>query len=414
MARLRVALVHPFCWPEVRRGGERLLHDLAWYLAGAGHRVDVITGAWAGPSVEVTPEGATIRRHQLRELAPLRRVHAGPLETFGAMALGALLRRRYDVVHSLTPTGVLAARLSGHRCVYTVLGHPSEEDFALRPGSRRLFAAAVRAADATVALSRSAAERVTALAGSGNPGGSGDGEVRVIPPGVRLDQFGPELEPRSGPVRILFPSDASEIRKGVHHVLAALPLVRRRHPDARLVLCGPGDPGWALEGLGRRASEVLARVDPLAVSGLGADGPEAMAATERLPDVLPEELPSLYRGATVTVLPSWQEAFGLVLAESLACGTPAACYAEAGMLDVVDRPEVGRTARFGDIPGLADAIADTVELARRPGTPARCAERARAWGWAESVGPAHEELYGAVVGRSRRWDRLRGPAPSAR
>ena len=403
MARLRVALVHPFCWPEVRRGGERLLHDLAWYLAGAGHHVDVITGAWAGPSVEVTPEGATIRRHQLRELAPLRRVHAGPLETFGAIALSALLRRRYDVVHSLTPTGVLAARLSGHRCVYTVLGHPSEEDFSLQPGSRRLFGAAVRTAAATVALSGSAAARVAALAGRGTAGrGTAGRPVQVIPPGVRLDQFNPDLDPRPGPVRILFPSDASEIRKGVHHVMAAMPLVRRRHPDARLVLCGPGDPAWALEGLGRTASEVLARADPLAVSGLGAAGPEALAATERLADVRPEELPSLYRGATVTVLPSWQEAFGLVLAESLACGTPVACYSEAGMLDVVDRPEVGRTAAFGDIPGLAGAISDAVDLARRPGTPARCAERARAWGWVESVGPAHEELYEAVVDR-RRW-----------
>ena len=389
MGRLRVALVHPFSWPEVRRGGERLLHDLAWYLARAGHRVDVITGAWAGPSVERTPEGATVRRYQLRELAPLRRIHAGPLETFGAVALGALLRRRYDVVHSLTPTGVLAARLSGHRCVYTVLGHPTAEDFAMQPGSRRLFGAAVRAAGVTVALSDSAARQVELLGGC---------PARVVAPGVRLDQFSPDLEPRSGPVRILFPSDASEIRKGVHHALAALPLVRKRHPDARLVLCGPGEPDWALEGLGATASEVLARADPLAVAGLGAEGPAALAATERLPDVLPGQLPSLCRGATVTVLPSWQEAFGLVLAESLACGTPVASYAEAGMLDVVDRPEIGRTAPFGDVAELANAISDAVDLARQPETPARCAEHARQWGWDEAVGPAHEEIYRSLVG----------------
>src|SRR5207253_2517602 len=28
---LRVALVHPYSWPDVRRGGERYLADLAWY-----------------------------------------------------------------------------------------------------------------------------------------------------------------------------------------------------------------------------------------------------------------------------------------------------------------------------------------------------------------------------------------------
>ena len=392
MARLRVALVHPFSWPEVRRGGERLLHDLTWYLARAGHRVDVITGAWAGASVERTPEGATVRRHQLRELAPLRRMHAGPMETFGVVALAALLRRRYDVVHSLTPAGVLAARLTGHRAVFTVLGHPTEEDFSLQPGSRRLFESAVRAAAVTIALSRSAAAQVERLTGATTEGGKR--RLRVVPPGVRLEQFAPELEPRRGPVRVLFPSDASEIRKGVHHALAALPLVRKRHPDARLVLCGPGSPDWAVDGLGGRASAVLARADPLAVAGLGAEGVTALEATEVLEDVRPGQLPALYRGATVTVLPSWHEAFGLVLAESLACGTPVACYAEAGMLDVVDVPGVGRTATpFGDIPALAEAIGDAVDLARGAETPARCAAHARKWGWDEAVGPAHEEIY---------------------
>ena len=400
MARLRVALVHPFSWPEVRRGGERLLHDLAWYLARAGHSVDVITGAWAGASVETTAEGATVRRHQLRELAPLRRLHAGPVETFGLIALVALLRRRYDVVHSLTPAGVLAARLSGHRAVYTVLGIPTEEDFSLQPGSLRLFRAAVRAAEVTIALTRAAAEQVERLTGIGRHG-EGRRRLEVVAPGVRLERFSPDLEPRLGPVRILFPSDASEIRKGVHHALAALPLVRRRHPDARLVLCGPGSPDWAVAGVGGDASPLLARTDPLSVAGLGAEGAAALELTERLVDVVPEQLPALYRGATVTVLPSWHEAFGLVLAESLACGTPVACYAEAGMLEVVDAPGIGQTARpFGDVGALAEAIGDAVDLARAAETPARCAAHARKWGWEEAVGPAHEDIYRSVARRS--------------
>lgn len=386
MAGLRVALVHPYSWPEVRRGGERLLHDLAWYLASAGHSVEVLTGAWSGPSVETTPEGAVIRRHQLREMAPVqRRFRVGPMETFGAWALADLARRRYDVVHALTPTGALAGRLSGHRTVYTVLGHPDPEDFALQPGSRRLFRAAVRAAHVTTALSTSAAERVRQLGGRA---------ARVLPPGVRTDRFTPELEPRTGPVRVVFASDASDVRKGVHHALAAMRVVRRRHPDARLVLCGPGDAAWAVQGVGADASAVLARVDPLAVRGLGPDGAELLAeATTRLEGVTPEQMPELYRSGTVTVLPSWHEAFGLTLAESLACGTPVACFSEAGMTDVVDDPGVGRMAAFGDEDGLARAVCQAVELARRPGTPARCVEHARRWGWKESVGPAYLELY---------------------
>ena len=226
-----------------------------------------------------------------------------------------------------------------------------------------------------------------------------DRDADVIAPGVRLDLFSPDLSPRGGPVRVLFASDASEIRKGVNHAMAAIVRVRRVCPDARLILAGPGDPSWALAGVGATASEVLERADPLAIVGLGPDGPAALDATDRLRDIHPADMPSQYRAATVTVLPSWREAFGLVLAESLACGTPAACYAEDGMLEVVDSPDVGRTARPGDPDDLARAILESVELARDPATPGRCAEHARRWGWLESVGPAYESLYRRVLDR---------------
>ncbi|HZT64250.1 MAG TPA: glycosyltransferase family 4 protein [Acidimicrobiales bacterium] len=388
MGSLRVALVHPFSWPEVRRGGERLLHDLAWYLQSAGHHVEVVTAATGEPVTEEV-DGVVFRRLRLPRPAVLERRGLGPIDTFGAPALLALARRRYDVVHSLTPTGAIAGRLSGHRPVYTVLGHPAAEDFALRRGSLALFRAGVRAAAATVALSRSAASRVEQHTGHA---------PEVIPPGVRLDRFTPDLAARRGPVRVLFASDASEIRKGVHVAMAAVVRLRRRGVDARLVLAGPGDPRWALTGVGAGASPVLARVDPLAVAGLGADGEAALEATEQV-EADSSAMPELYRSATVTVLPSWQEAFGLVLAESLACGTPVACADDGGMLEVVDTPEVGRTAPFGDPDALADAIAGAAELAADPATPARCAAHARRWGWAESVGPAYVDLYRRVVRR---------------
>jgi hypothetical protein len=34
-----------YAWPEVRRGGERYLHELASALADTGHRVRVLTTA---------------------------------------------------------------------------------------------------------------------------------------------------------------------------------------------------------------------------------------------------------------------------------------------------------------------------------------------------------------------------------
>ncbi len=45
--RLRIVLTHVYAWPEVRRGGERYLHELASALADAGHQVSILSTATA-------------------------------------------------------------------------------------------------------------------------------------------------------------------------------------------------------------------------------------------------------------------------------------------------------------------------------------------------------------------------------
>src|SRR4051812_32319196 len=48
--RLTVAITSPFVWPWVRRGSERMLHDLARWLVERGHRVSVYA---SGPQENV-------------------------------------------------------------------------------------------------------------------------------------------------------------------------------------------------------------------------------------------------------------------------------------------------------------------------------------------------------------------------
>src|SRR5262249_35917530 len=50
-----------------------------------------------------------------------------------------------------------------------------------------------------------------------------------------------------------------------------------------------------------------------------------------LPPVPAEELAELYRAADVTVVPSYNESFGLVALESQACGTPVVAAAVGGL-----------------------------------------------------------------------------------
>jgi glycosyltransferase involved in cell wall biosynthesis len=365
---VRIALVHPFCWPEVRRGAERYLADLAWYLAGAGHAVTVLTGT-AGPSSTETVEGIRYvrRRHLTHPRLEARRVEA--VETFGAKAFGPLLRERHDVVHAMTPTAALAGIFSRTPTVFTLLGLPRQHHFGNRPGDWRLFATAVRRAAAVTALTDTAAEAGFALTGR---------RMDVLAPGVRLEEFPVrDAAAQAGePLRILFASDAGDWRKHADDLLAAFAIVRSARPDARLVLGGPGDWRWAVppdfdEG-------ALGAVDDIGPGELG-------------------DLPARYRSATVTVLPAEDEAFGLVLVESMASGTPVVCSDSGGMKELVT-PATGRVFPLGDRDELAAALLAATELATDPESPARCRANAGRWDWSTAVGPAHERLYERVAG----------------
>ncbi len=364
---MRIALVHPYPWGEVRRGGERYLGDLVWYLTGAGHEVDVLTSV-PGPGRTWTEDGATVRAWRRLEHPGLAHRSVTAVQTHALGALVGLLRRRYDVVHALTPLGALAGALARQRVVYTELGHPAPGLLDGYPGGRHVFRVAVRGAAAVTALSGSAAESLRAVTGL---------DVEVQAPGVRTDRFVTDDVPRAKPPRLLFVSDAGGWRKRVDLAIAAYARLRAELPDLRLELAGPGAHRWALEELGLLDDDV--------VDGIHADG------------VAPQdELPGRYARAAATLLPSTHEAFGLVLVESMACGTPVVCSDGWGMAEIVADPAVGRTFRPGDVDDLVRAVREALELAADPATRARCRSHAERWGWSV-VGPQHEARYRRVA-----------------
>lgn len=76
------------------------------------------------------------------------------------------------------------------------------------------------------------------------------------------------------------------------------------------------------------------------------------------------ELASRVGAASVTlVTPRWDEPYGLVVAESLACGTPVAAFDRGAVSELID-PECGVLADADDVPGLAEAAVRAAALPR--------------------------------------------------
>jgi glycosyltransferase involved in cell wall biosynthesis len=285
----------------------------------------------------------------------------------------AVLRSgRYEVAHAVHPPDALAAarykRRTGAVAVLSYLGIPDHAGLMERRKRLELTLAALRDCDAVVALSRYAADAFARWLGY---------EAPVIAPGVDLAAFALGGARAVSPT-IVCSAAAEEPRKHVGLLVQALALVRRERPDARLMLSRPRDPAAA------RSAGVDLDVPGVELADL--DGRAALARA--------------YQEAWVTVLPATNEAFGLVLAESLACGTPVVGYDDGAIPELIDRPGIGGLFQRLSPEALAAALLEACELSGRAETAGRCRQRAEELS-ADRCTEAYLELYRAL-GASRR------------
>ena len=369
MSRLRVALVHPTYWPEVRRGSERVVHDLAAYLRGRGLEASVLTGHRGVPSSS-SEDGVRV----LRTWRPPERLRPRGFEPYAGhapLALVSLLRHRFDIVHAFhVPDAAAAslwARITRRPLVVSMMGFPDRISIDAVASRRRMLRFAARRADRLHLLSDAAARALREATGL---------EADPIPPGTWVGAFRHDGR-RSDLPTIFCAASAADPRKGVAELIDAFGLLRRERPDARLVLSGP-----LPERLAPRLSEPgVESVD------LGSD----QAALVRA-----------YGSAWATVLPSVREAFGQVLVESLAAGTPVVAIRSGAAPEIVEDGEVGVLADSREPSPLAAALAAGLELSRRPRVEEACRTHAARWDWSV-VGPRFEALYEEAIG-------ARGPA----
>ncbi len=347
-APLRVALLSPCFWPEVRRGTERFVSELAAGLLARGQRPSLITSHPGLPSRRVE-DGVPILRLPRPPIEPLLRRYLEPYLSHVPMSYLALGRGEFDVAHAVYPADALAAARwrtrPGRVAILSYMGIPDDEWLDAQRGRRAILGRAADGCDAVVVLSDHAAAALRRSLGL---------TAHVIAPGVDLAAFRPAAQRAPEPT-IVCSAAADVPRKNVPLLLEAFTLVREQHRDARLVLSRPRAPGWAAR----------AGVD------VSAPGVQWRDLDDRA------ELAKAYGEAWVTALPSVDEAFGLVLVESLACGTPVVGYAHGAIPEIIDRPQIGRLFDALDPGALAQALLDCFALAADQATASSCRGRAQ-------------------------------------
>jgi glycosyltransferase involved in cell wall biosynthesis len=354
---VNVALLSPVYWPEVRRGTERFAHELGRGLLAAGHSPTIICGHGGRPAEAIEDGLRILRVPRLPESRLERRGFERHL-THVPFSVRALTREAPDVAHALYPADAAGAarwaRRHGRPLILSYMGIPHRSALVARRERLRLTRSAVAGATATCVLSRTARDAFARWLGV---------EARVIAPGVDLETFSLAPADRAEVPTIVCAADAREPRKRVGLLREAFALVRRERPDARLILSAPAPGGDGIEAR-------------------NLDDPHVLAAANR--------------EAWVAVLPSWGEAFGLVLIEALACGTAVVGSNREAIPEVIDRPEIGRLFDGDEAWALATALLEALELKALPGTAGACRARAEEFSWANTT-RSYVELYREVL-----------------
>ncbi|WP_346233654.1 glycosyltransferase [Parafrigoribacterium mesophilum] len=344
-----------------------VLLALSQELARKGIAVDLISRASGSASVTTLGPSITLRELPAgpAEVWPKNRLPE-VMDDFGE-ALGVLARREaYDLIHAhywLSGVAALPVALE--------LGLPLVQSFhtlaAMKESTaaggqplepeRRLVSERYLATQADAIIAGSAAEAATLVGAVGAPAE----RTWVIPPGVDVDLFRPdrisadaavrrELHIADGPPILAVVGRLQTLKNQELAVRALAELDRLGGTPGVLVIAGeptPGDDGY------------LRMLHGLAVELGVEDRVRFVGALRR------NALADLFAVASVTLVPSRSETFGLVALESAASGTPVVGFRGTGLVESVADGRSGLLTDSWDPHQWARAIAELLEDAQR-------------------------------------------------
>jgi glycosyltransferase involved in cell wall biosynthesis len=364
-------------------GVVRAVLDWTALLPRAGMEVTLLTAdasdvpeAWrrgeaAGIRVVELPgghRGSSLSKEQVRQAAEVIR-ETDVLHLHGAWDIAnwqlSRVARREGRPYVISPHGMLDRWAISHkwlkkRVYFTLVG-------------RRLFESAAAVHCAAEAEAEQARQWIRPK------------KLAVIPLPLDLSPFAvlpdPATHPEAAHLRdegpaVLFLSRIHPVKR-LELLIEAVSLLNRQGRRVRLLVAGTGEPGY-VAGLGALAEE----------RGVG----EGAGVVKWLGMVRGEEKLLAYRSAAVFALPSHQENFGMVLAESLACGTPVITTRGADIWRELSSAggEIVEPTAEGFAGGIARLLDDPAGLAERG---RRGREWVMRWLDAERLGGEYGGLY---------------------
>ncbi|HEV8064542.1 MAG TPA: glycosyltransferase family 4 protein [Acidimicrobiales bacterium] len=368
---MKAVLVAPHFQP--RTGGvETYVLNVGSGLVSLGWRVVVVTsGGLADTGPEDGPSGMTIYR-----LPTSVTVSNTPIGLKWRRQLRAIFRaERPDVINGHMPVPYLAdAAERGRGEIPFMLTYHNDlykasvvQRAVVRVLHETMIDRTLRRSDGVIATSDVYAASSPYLR-------KYSGKTHVVPPGVDLERFnpdvlvGPELADRyAGHRVILFVGSLnnSQRHKGLDTLIRAFVRLLSPHPDSRLVVVGDGD---GLQGYKKMVAD----------AGVG-------PSVEFTGHVSDDELPQYYKLATALAMPSTDrsEGFGMVFVEAGAVGTPVVGSRIGGVPYAIKDEETGLLVEPNSVDALCQALRALLEdqaLSARLG--AAGAARARAeFGW---------------------------------
>jgi len=316
----------------------------------------------------VLPAG--VRRVPIRRLFDGRR--RAVVEHASLVAVDLALRSRAEVFHNPlfhAPAGIRRPWVQTLHDVIPLVDPDPALD-VLRRRWRR-FGPRYRSADAVVADSRYTADEGIRLLGLRPE------RVHVVHLGVSssFSPEGPTVE--ADPPYVLVVGQFSA-RKGVAEALAAIDRIADAGLPHRLRLAG-----WVPPSLQGAFDDLLAR----------APRPDRVDVVGFVDDIA-----ALYRGASLVLVPSRYEGFGLPALEAMASGVPVVAFANSSLTEVVD--DAGVLVPDGDVVALADAAIALLADERRAGEVAAAGlARAATFTW-DRCARLTAEVYRAVADRT--------------